>query len=112
MGVPRELCVGESRRVLDEELFARGGTVVGSDRVLRVDSELDLRGEVCPSTLVKTILALETLAPGEVLQVVLDHRPAVKDVPLSVRHRGHEVLELRQVSRTDWTVTVRKGIDL
>jgi TusA-related sulfurtransferase len=112
MGVPRELCVGESRRALGEELLTRGGTVMDSGRVLRVDSELDLRGEVCPSTLVKTILALETLAPGEVLQVVLDHRPAVKDVPLSVRHRGHEVLELRQVSRTDWTVTVRKGIDL
>jgi TusA-related sulfurtransferase len=79
--------------------------------VLRVASELDLRGEVCPSTVVKAILALEILAPGEVLQVALDHPPAVKDVPLSISHRGHEVLELRQDSATDWTITVRKGID-
>jgi TusA-related sulfurtransferase len=75
----------------------------------RGSSELDLRGEVCPATLVKTILALETLAPGEVLQVALDDRPAVKDVPLSLSNRGHDVLEVRQVNATDWTITVRNA---
>jgi TusA-related sulfurtransferase len=79
--------------------------------VVRVGSELDLRGEVCPSTLVKTILALETMAPGEVLKVAFDHRAAVKDVSLSVGLRGHDVLEVRQINATDWTITVRKGID-
>jgi TusA-related sulfurtransferase len=79
--------------------------------VLSVDNQLDLRGEVCPSTLVKTMLALETMEPGEVLQVALDHQAAVKDVPLSVRHRGHEVLSVRQMNATDWTITVRKGMD-
>jgi TusA-related sulfurtransferase len=78
---------------------------------MRVNSELDLRGEVCPSTLVKTILALETMAPGEVLQVALDDRPAVRDVPVSVRNRGHDVLEVRQINASDWTITVRKGTD-
>ena len=38
------------------------------------DQELDLRGEVCPYTFVKTKLALEMMHPGEVLKVAVDQR--------------------------------------
>jgi TusA-related sulfurtransferase len=92
-----------------EELLARKCHREVADRVMRVDNELDLRGEVCPATLVKTILALETMAPGEVLRVALNHPPAVADVPLSVSNRGHAVLEVRQINAADWTITVQKG---
>ena len=70
---------------------------------------LDLRGEVCPYTFVKTILMLEEMEPAQVLEVTLDHTPAVENVPRSVTNRGHAVLEVRQVTDSDWVITVRKG---
>jgi TusA-related sulfurtransferase len=76
---------------------------------MSVDRELDLKGEVCPYTFVKTKLALEEMEPGQVLRVTVDHPPAAENVPRSVSNRGHHVLEVRQASAGDWTITVRKG---
>lgn len=53
---------------------------------------LDLRGEVCPYTFVRTKLALEDLPPGAELEIWLDHRPAFRSVPRALREDGHEVL--------------------
>ncbi len=68
---------------------------------------LDLRGEVCPYTLVKTLLSLEELDPGTELAVVLDYAPAVDNVPRSLRLYGHEVLEVVR-EEAAWVVRVRK----
>jgi TusA-related sulfurtransferase len=76
---------------------------------MKVNHKLDLRGEVCPYTFVKTKLALEQIELGEVLEVTLDHRAAVENVPRSVSREGHEVLEVQQVSDSDWTVSIRRG---
>lgn len=76
---------------------------------MEVSQKLDLRGEVCPYTFVKTILALEEMESAEVLEVTVDHVPAVENVPRSVSNRGHEVLEVRQMTDNDWTIKVRKG---
>lgn len=53
---------------------------------------LDLRGEVCPYTFVRTKLALEDLPPGSELEIWLDHRAAFRSVPRALREEGHEVL--------------------
>lgn len=73
---------------------------------------LDLRGEVCPYTFVKTILALEEIGPGQVLEVTFDHAPAAENVPRSLIHRGHDVLRVKQEGGDDWVIQVRKGADL
>ena len=72
------------------------------------DQEIDLRGEVCPYTFVKTKLALEMMHPGEVLKVTVDHLPAVENVPRSVASGGHQVLQVRQINTTDWIIVVQK----
>ena len=76
---------------------------------VKVDQELDLKGEVCPYTFVKTKLALEMMEPGQVLQVIVDHLPAVENVPRSVTNEGHEVLNVGQVNDTDWEIVIRKA---
>jgi len=43
---------------------------------------IDLKGEVCPYTFVKSKLAMEELRLGEVLEVIGDHEPAVEQRPL------------------------------
>jgi len=76
---------------------------------MKVDQELDLKGEVCPYTFVKSKLALEMMEPGEVLQVIVDHLPAVENVPRSLENEGQEILDVSQVNDTDWAITVRKA---
>jgi tRNA 2-thiouridine synthesizing protein A len=71
--------------------------------------ELDLRGEVCPYTFVKAKLATEEMDAGQVLRILLDHLPAVEDVPRSLATQGDEVLLVRQLNYTDWEILVRKA---
>ncbi len=74
-----------------------------------VDQVLDIKGEVCPYTFVKTKLALETMESGQVLQVIVDHRPAIDNVPRSVEGEGHEVLDISPLDSTGWAITIRKA---
>jgi len=74
-----------------------------------ITKELDLKGEVCPYTFVKSKLALEMLGSGDVLKVVVDHLPAVENVPRSLENEGNQVLDVSQVNETDWSITIRKA---
>jgi len=78
-----------------------------SDQV-NIDKELNIKGEVCPYTFVKTKLAMETLSSGQVLKIVLDHEPASVNVPKSLRGEGHEVLDLSKNEEDDWVILVQK----
>ncbi len=70
--------------------------------------QLDLRGEVCPYTFVKTKLKLEEIEENSILEVILDHEPAVKDVPRSVKEEGHEVLGVEKIGENLWKIIIRK----
>ncbi len=74
-----------------------------------IDQELDLKGEVCPYTFVKSKLALEEMETGQVLRVLVDHRPAVDNVPRSMQNEGQEILGVAEVSTKEWTITIRKA---
>ena len=78
---------------------------------LAVDRELDIRGEVCPYTFVKTRLALEEMQPGQVLRVLVDYEPATKNVPRSVRLQGDEVLSVEPCGASQWAIVVRKVVE-
>lgn len=73
------------------------------------DVELDLRGEVCPFTFVKTKLALEEMEPGQVLRVIVDYLPAVDNVSRSLALQNEQVLSTRALSGADWEIVVRKS---
>jgi TusA-related sulfurtransferase len=45
----------------------------------------------------------------QVLRVIVDHLPAVENVPRSVTNEGHEVLNVGQVNDTDWEIVIRKA---
>ena len=73
-----------------------------------IDRELDIRGEVCPYTFVKTKLALEEMQPGQVLRVLVDYEPATKNVPRSVRLQGDEVVGVESCGVSQWAIVLRK----
>ena len=89
-----------------------GGTIntqrVEKVNLVRADRETDLRGEVCPYTFVKSLLALEEMEEGQVLRVIVDYLPSVENVPQSLRNEGHEIVEVRRINATDWSIAVRK----
>lgn len=73
-----------------------------------VDRELDLKGEVCPYTFVKSKLALEAMASGQVLRVIVDNNESAENVPRSLTNEGNEVLEVSRPNETDWSIVVKK----
>lgn len=73
--------------------------------------ELDLRGEVCPYTFVRTRLALEEMAMGAVLAVLVDHEPATRNIPRSAREWGQEVASVEPVGHRLWRITLVKRRD-
>lgn len=58
------------------------------------DYFLDITGEVCPMTFVKTKLHIEKMRAGETLEVRLIGAEPLRNVPRSVRELGHEIVSL------------------
>lgn len=73
-----------------------------------INRELDLRGEVCPFTFVKSKLIIEQMEKGEILKVILDYKPSVENVPKSMQMEGQEVISVNQIGDNLWEVIVRK----
>ncbi len=73
------------------------------------DQELDITGEVCPMTFVRTRLALDRMAPGQILRVRLRGEEPLRNVPRTAREQGHEVLSLETASDGVATLLLRRG---
>lgn len=74
---------------------------------MNVARELNLKGKICPYTFIESMLALEEMEAGEVLRVIVDFPAAVCDVPRSLQNEGYEVLEVKAINDTDWSILVR-----
>ncbi|HBG45550.1 MAG TPA: sulfurtransferase TusA family protein [Deltaproteobacteria bacterium] len=67
-----------------------------SDTDIKTQATLDLRGVLCPINFVKTKLKLETMSPGEVLEVILDSGDPIQNVPKSIKDEGHKIVEVKR----------------
>lgn len=52
---------------------------------------LDVTGDLCPLTWVRTKIALERMVPGDVLTVLCPAGEALENVPRSAAEAGHDV---------------------
>ncbi len=75
---------------------------------VKADKELDIRGEVCPFTFVKSKLVLETMKEGEILRVLIDYEPSAENVPKSMKEEGQEVIAVNKLGDNLWEILVRK----
>ena len=73
-----------------------------------VNKTIDIRGQICPYTFVRSKLAIEKMNLGEVLEIVIDHKPASENVPRSMESEGQKVLKIEQTGEKEWHVFVRK----
>ena len=55
---------------------------------------LDITGDICPMTFVKTKLMIEKISVGDVLEVRLQGKEPLINVPRSTREHNHKVLSL------------------
>jgi tRNA 2-thiouridine synthesizing protein A len=73
---------------------------------------VDLRPFACPLTYVKTRIALERLAPGDVLEIWLAAGEPAESVPRSAEEEGHRVVAVEELGGGDagaLRVLVEKG---
>jgi TusA-related sulfurtransferase len=70
---------------------------------------VDIKGQVCPYTFVRSKLALERMNTGEVLKIVTDHGPASENIPKSMINEGQRVLGIDQVGENEWHIFVQKN---
>lgn len=71
---------------------------------------LDLVGEVCPFTFVRTKVALEALPIGATLRVIVDHEPAIRNIPRSATEWGQEALGVEPIAPGRWAIDLRKRV--
>lgn len=61
--------------------------------------KIDIKGHICPMTFVYTKLALEELNKGDILEVELNFRPAVENVPKNCKRQSlAELIEVREIN--------------
>ena len=76
---------------------------------LIADRVLDITGDLCPMTFVKTRIALDRLQPGQILLVRLRGAEPSRNVPRTARDQGHEVLEQHEEPDGVTVLLLRKG---
>jgi tRNA 2-thiouridine synthesizing protein A len=70
---------------------------------------IDITADICPMTFVRTRLALDRLAPGDVLLVLLRGDEPSRNVPRSATEQGHEVLSMETDSAGIIHLLIRRG---
>jgi TusA-related sulfurtransferase len=72
------------------------------------DQMIDITGEVCPMTFVRTKLRLERMRSGEILSVRLRGEEPLRNVPKAARDEGHSILWI-VAEGNDHIVTIRRA---
>ena len=69
---------------------------------------LDVRGEICPYPMMKTVQALKKLAKEEnELIVITDHAPALDTIPTQAIRLGFTV-EIKETGSPEWQITLSR----
>ncbi len=77
----------------------------------KADKNLDIRGVVCPYTLVKSKLAMEDIDVGQVLEIILDYPEASDSIPKAMLNYGHDVISVEKINDKEWVVIVKKKVE-
>lgn len=77
----------------------------------KADKSLDIRGEVCPYTLVKSKLAVENMEVGQILEIIMDYPEAASSIPKAMLNYGHSVLKVEKINPKEWIIRIRKEVE-
>jgi len=69
---------------------------------------LDVRGEICPYPMMRTVTALKKLSPDDrALEVVTDHAPALDTIPTQAARLGFETV-VEEVGGSEWRLVLTR----
>jgi TusA-related sulfurtransferase len=70
--------------------------------------QLDVRGEICPYPMMKTVQALKKLKPEEEgLEVITDHAPALETIPTQAIRLGFQT-QIEETGSPEWHITITR----
>ena len=69
--------------------------------------QMNLYGVKCPLNWAKAKVRLETLARGDVLEVLLDDAKGRKDMPRAAEAEGYVILHIEDLDR-GWRIVIEK----
>lgn len=69
---------------------------------------VDLLGEVCPMTFVKTKLAVEKINDGEKIKIIYNSKEAKTNVPKSLNELNHKVLKISNINKNSFYIIIEK----
>lgn len=81
----------------------------GPEQEIVPQSRIDITRDICPMTFVRTRLALDRLAPGDVLLVELRGDEPARNVPRTAVEQGHAVLAERVGEDGVTRIWLRRG---
>src|SRR5579884_2948233 len=70
--------------------------------------QLDVRGEICPYPMMRAVEALKKLPPGEGLEVLTDHPPALSTIPWEAAKLGYEAT-LEEAGQSEWKIRLQRA---
>ena len=77
----------------------------------KISAFLDISGDLCPMTFVKTRLFLEGMLKGQVVEITLAEGEPLDNLPSAVQLDGHEILSLEQLpTRVSMTEQARPNL--
>jgi len=69
--------------------------------------ELNIRGLVCPYPQLLVTRTLSKLSSDDVLEVILDNPPSVRDIPPSLKEKGYKVSDVSRLNGSTWKIVVQ-----
>ena len=70
--------------------------------------ELDVRGDICPYPMLKTVRALKALSQDESgLEVITDHAPALETIPTQAARLGYSA-DIQETGSPEWRITLTR----
>ena len=67
---------------------------------------LDVRGLVCPYPQLLVVRALSSLSPNDLLEVILDNPPSVRDIPPILEEGGCKV-DVTRLDSATWKIVIQ-----
>lgn len=70
--------------------------------------KIDEKGKICPLPLFHVKKKIETMKPGEDLEVIADDSTAKETIPKWSKEHGHEIMKIEDIE-DHFRIVVRKG---
>lgn len=73
--------------------------------------KLDVRGDICPYTLINTKKQMKKLNSGDRLEVLIDYPLARENIPRWAEEAGHKIVKNAETGNSEWKLILEKDAE-